>query len=259
MKQTNLIVLVPLCLAGTALATVSPYAYITGEAGNPWGLSDPEDGMARCFGEFDQYAFENVNPATLFSDQRRFVYLEGGDHESDAMETFLGANSGLINDWVTSGGRLLINAAPNVGDGMNVGFGVYLACQELSLTSTAADPGHPVYNGPFSPVGTEIGGNYFSMAYIVGGGMSPITINSWGSAVVAEKDVGQGHIVVGGISLPYWFFQQPDGYNYYDNIIDYSASVPAPGVGAVMVLGLAGIGRRRRATPPAPPRGPSVP
>lgn len=248
MKRTSLIVLVHLCVAGVASAAVSPYAYITGEAGDPWGLSDPEDGMARCFGAFDQYAFESVNPETLFSDQRRFVYLEGGDHEADAMEAFLGANSSLINDWVNSGGHLLINAAPNVGDGMKVGFGVYLACQELSLTSTAADPGHPVYNGPFSPVGTEIGGNYFSMAYVLSGDMSPITINSWGNAVVAEKDVGQGHIVVGGITLPFWFFQQPDGYNYYDNLISYSATVPAPGAGAVMVTGLLATGRRRRAT-----------
>ena len=38
------------------------------------------------------------------------------------LETFLTANITLIENWVASGGKLLLNAAPNEGDGMSFGF-----------------------------------------------------------------------------------------------------------------------------------------
>jgi len=51
--------------------------------------------------------------------------MEGGDVDATEMETFLTSNMAAIQNWVSNGGSLFLNAAPNEDNGMDFGFGLF--------------------------------------------------------------------------------------------------------------------------------------
>lgn len=188
-------------------------------------------------GNWQDLRFETVSPATLFVPATTFVFLEGGDSTADALEAFLGANQPLIESWVAAGGSLLVNAAPNVGDGMSFGFGgVSLVYPGYSDDGTAVDPGHPIFVGPYGSVAATLHGGLLGHATISGPGILGILKNpTTGNLNLAEMDFGAGHVIFGGLTLPwfnpYWA-PQPDATNFQKNLLFYAANA-----GAVVACG----------------------
>lgn len=108
-------------------------AYVRSNTGSPWSVvpSNPgsnEAAMNTTFGvgNWSDLRFETVDANLLFSSANSFIFLEGGDRTANALEYFLNTNEALISNWVSNGGRLFLNAAPNEGDGMDFGFGISL-------------------------------------------------------------------------------------------------------------------------------------
>src|SRR5437867_12847692 len=103
--------------------------------------------------------------------------MEGSDNNAQAMNLFLVNNLSALSNWVAAGGSLFLNAAPNVGGNINFGFGVTLVYPDGSATNAAANPAHPIFNGPYLPVGTIFSGNSFAHATLSGDGMTVLMTN----------------------------------------------------------------------------------
>jgi hypothetical protein len=138
------------------------------------------------------------------------------------LETFLDANIGSIEDWVDMGGHLFLNAAPNEGDGMSFGFGgVSLVYADFCSTADAVDLGHPIFAGPFTPVGTTWTGTSFGHATISGGGTTLIDDNADGGVVLSELSWGAGTVLFGGMTTTNFHSPAPEAGNLRRNILSY--------------------------------------
>ncbi|MBW2290786.1 MAG: hypothetical protein JRG94_00590, partial [Deltaproteobacteria bacterium] len=150
-----------------SLAYVEPaaagYVYIRSNVGLPWGSSAPTDAMDVVFGSGNwiDERYETAIVGSVFSADNSFVYMDGSDDNALELAAFLTANIAAIESWVAAGGRLLINAGPNEGGDIDLGFGIALTYQvgvTNSATADANETSHAVFAGPATPVGTSFTG-----------------------------------------------------------------------------------------------------
>ncbi len=200
-------------------------AYVRSTIGEPWGSSDNDMAMNRVFGSnvWQDLRYETVSPAALFSPAMHFIFLEGSDDNANALNTFLTANLATLQTWVSNGGSLFINAAPNQGANINLGFGVTLNYgTQISTIGAAAIPVNPIFNGPFTPVGTNWTGDNFSHATVSGAGLAPLIINiNNGSIILGEINAGLGHVLFSGMTVPIFQSPEPQADNLRANILAY--------------------------------------
>ena len=198
----------------------------------PWYTVTNSEAMDDVFVDgWDVAYFEDLDPAAIFSAATCFVWLEGGDAMANELEDFLNDNIVLIEGWVASGGHLLLNSAPNEGDGMDFGFdGTELNYAWYTNTAEIYDASHPVAVGPFTPVGTTWTGSSFGHATIEGD-FDTIIIDQFAPdrVVLAEKDWGAGHVIFGGMTPTFFHSPATEAYNLRTNILSYlSACATAP-------------------------------
>ncbi|MDG1780544.1 MAG: hypothetical protein P8H59_06320, partial [Flavobacteriales bacterium] len=193
-----------------------------------WDTSDAQyhiDALDQLYGagNWSDLRVETLNVTDLL-DNHSFIYIDGGDGGANEVEAFLNANLPALEAWVSAGGNLLLNAAPNEGDGMSFGFGgVELLAINLFYDAEASDPAHPIFDGGLP---TSWTGNYFGHALICPAGMSAI-MNETGSPTdvcLAEMDFGSGKAVFGGLTLPFFGNDQwtEGSYDLLVNILDYT-------------------------------------
>ena len=185
---------------------------------------------------------------TSFLTGETFAYIEGGDNGTNAMETFLSTNSANILSWITGGGSLFVNAAPNQGNGLSFG-GLTLNYNGGSFCGTgcnAVDPANPIFVG----AGTSFGGSSFSHATVTGG-TSLIENSANGDSILSELSIGSGVLLLGGMTTTN-FHSGGSPEQLRANILGYTANmgtvapVPLPAGGALLLFGLGGlIGARR--------------
>ena len=108
--------------------------YIKSNIGNPWGSVTNQAAMDLAFGldAWTLESFELVDVAAVFSPTTGIVFIDGSDGQATELNTFLITNLPSIEAWVTAGGRLLLNSAPNEGSSMDFGFGGTNACLAFS-------------------------------------------------------------------------------------------------------------------------------
>ena len=117
-----------------------------------WDTSDAQyhiDALDQLYGagNWSDLRVETLNVTDLL-DNHSFIYIDGGDGGANEVEAFLNANLPALEAWVSAGGNLLLNAAPNEGDGMSFGFGgVELLAINLFYDAEASDPAHPIFDG----------------------------------------------------------------------------------------------------------------
>ncbi len=241
-------------------------AYLRSDTEAPWGIdsSDPgsnEAAMDTAFGSgnWGNLRFETADANALFSSAYTFIFLEGGDDNANSMESFLTDNRTLIQNWVSNGGSLFLNAAPNEGDGMDFGFGIslnYIQEDELTHSHNAfpVDNSHAIFNKPYGETAPKFTANWFSHATVSGNDLTPLIMGDVGT-ILAEMSYGQGHILAGGMTLANFHSPQPEAYHLLANILDYAASVgtspiPEPSAYALItatgLLGLVSIRRRKQ-------------
>jgi len=212
------------------------YIYSNAYGGyEPWYTTTNTGAMNSAFGTegVDWYRtyFETADPGAVFSASTCFVFLEGSDAHAIALEAFLDDNAALIESWVSGGGNLFLNAAPNEGDNIDFGFGgVHLIYPWYAGLASAADPMHAIFNGPFLPVGTEWTGSSFSHAVLNGGGTTPLIIDELTPTrvILAEKAWGSGKVLFGGMTTNNFHNPELESANLRANILRYLACAPPP-------------------------------
>ncbi len=196
-----------------------------------WSANENEHiiAMNALYGEdnWSDLRFEDVDADDLLANHS-FIYLEGGDMGATAMATFLSNNLPAIENWVSNGGHLLINAAPNVGGDINLGFGgVSLNVDQFTDFGEASDAAHPIFAGG---IATSYEGNWLGHSIICPPGMSAI-MNATGApneVLLAEMNYGDGLAVFGGLTIPFFgdsqWQPQPDAAQLAFEILAYTAN-----------------------------------
>lgn len=235
---------------------------------NPeWGQNGNQYQMDNIFGTggWTDARIETVNTTSLFSSATDFIFLEIGNTGWNEGVSFIQSNQTAMENWVASGGRLLINGANNEGPiPANLGFGVTAINSSGSDASVASNPLHPIFLGPATPVGTSWDGSSFRHQAL-SGSLTSIIEDSAGNIVLGERSFGAGNVVFGTLTLPFFsnngvghpsWNPRPEVVNLHENIIRYAAAtevsaVPEPSSLALLGIGacVAGVGaacRRRR-------------
>ncbi len=204
------------------------YLYSNSTGGEPWFTTSNTTAMNTAFGaegtDWFRGFFETVNVAEVFGPTSCFVFMDGSDSHANELETFLATNIGAIEAWVSAGGKLLLNSAPNEGDGMSFGFGgTSLVYAYYTGTANAVDAGHPIFNGPYLPCGTSFSGSSFGHARITGTGLTNVMADAFAPSniVLAEKAWGSGWVMFGGMTTNNFHSPATNAANLRANIMEY--------------------------------------
>ena len=219
------------CNLGPITGTGAMYIYSNSTGGEPWFQVTNTTAMNTVFGAegigWTRDYYETVDPLLAFSPDNCFIFLEGSDTHADELEAFLSANIGTIESWVTSGGKLLLNSAPNEGDGMSFGFdGTSLIYDGGASAVTAADASHPIFNGPILPVGTDFTGGNFSHARVEGTDITSVIIETGTTDItLGEKAWGDGLVMFGGMTTNNFHSPILEAANLRANILAYLSCI----------------------------------
>jgi hypothetical protein len=235
-----------LAISGTASAA-GDVAYVSQTGGEPWGMSGNVHALNDVFGvgNWDRLDFPTAVGNGLWD--YGFILLDGGDGATDQFTAFVNTYRADMEDWVSAGGSLIINAA-RWSDGSDLYLGMDITMHDgPSDTGTALDVTHPIFDGPFGYTGDFFEGDYLAHDWLSGDGFKELMRGDNGMPILVEKVYGGGNVIAGGLTLP--FFGEHDLWSencgpMHRNLLAYGYAVPAPG--ALALLALAGCARRRR-------------
>ncbi len=241
-----------------AAALVATFATQTHAAslvtfGNPWGeRATVVAAMDLAFGSGGWT--DRDSPADSgFLASESFLYMEGGDRTTNEMEAFLNAQSASILNWVSGGGRLLINAAPNEGDGLSFG-GLTLNYASGPYCDELCAPVDPTIDMFASMTTATFGGDSFSHGTVSGGEVDYIR-DATGNSLLSSLGLGAGAIFMGTMTTTNWHSLFGEELLLRANILEFAATgtvdpvpeVPLPAAGWMLLAGLAGLaGMARR-------------
>lgn len=212
----------------TLSATSQAKYYLREQAGEPFGSQSNPNNMNTAFGtgNWTQADFQTVNPLALFQSSVCFIFMEGSSTGANELNTFLTANTTAMQNWVNAGGYLLINAAPNEGGNINLGFGAtlnYTTATGPYITTISAVPAmtsHAIFSGPATPAGTVFTGNYTAQGFITATGGTAIVTSTAGT-VLYEIAAGSGKAMFSTIITSNFMSPSPNAANFKSNILSY--------------------------------------
>ncbi|MBZ0113667.1 MAG: hypothetical protein K8J08_14475 [Thermoanaerobaculia bacterium] len=242
-------------------------AYIRG-ATPPWNETTNEAAMDAAFGAGNWSDLRMADGPAPFlpGSGHNVIFLEGSDDTALELAAYLAANQATIEAWVSDGGRLLLNSAPNEGGNINFGFGgITLQNGFFADGVTAADASHPVFQGPLTPVVTDYTGNSFSHGVVDGGGLAAIILGTAGGGdniaslsaigqdgggggdptgliVLGEVPFGNGLLLAGGMTTNNFHEPLLEAANLRANILFYLADATLGGPPVIAIPTLSGWG-----------------
>ena len=198
--------------------SVLPVAYISNTT-QPWNRQSNIIGLDEVYpNEWAHYFYGTVVAAEIFVPERLVVFIEGGDLDTLLMLNFLNANTQLIEDWVTAGGKLLISMASNWNLGVvDLGFGISSFGRIYDPNGWPVDVNDPFFtDSPYSPIIPSTGqysGNFFSHYHFSGPDLEPLIRDSASRITLSQKTVGLGLVRFSGMTLP-WFIDDNNSGNW---------------------------------------------
>lgn len=187
----------------------------------PWGSVDDATAMDEVFGSghwtsYSSYVDANTNFNSIFSANTSFVYLQGGAGSDLNLVNFLsiGSNNSSILNWVSNGGRILMESA---------GWNTDVSLGGVTLLNYHSPSGSLVSTGGLTQAGIETfthypivninrNGYYLAHNYIVADpGIQLITfiegqkdLDSSIVPIVSGFRYGAGYILFSGLTLYRW-------------------------------------------------------
>lgn len=240
--KKKLVILIVFCFfVFTQLANAASIGYMTMNGQEPWNQPGGVNAMNTVFGNgnWDRLNFNAGN--TVLNGSYNFLYIDGGDGATLGWMNYINTNRGALESYVSAGGNLLLNAARwDDNSDFNLGFGAALI-SGFSMTGSAIDPNHAIFQGPYGATGDSFNGSWFSHDYVQGAGLSGLINDKDNRMILAEMSYGNGKVMLGG--LTYAFFGEHDSWSpntlaLRNNILSYAAGTPTPQVPepATMVL-----------------------
>jgi len=152
-------------------------------------------------GNWDRLTFDNAVPSGIFTPGHyQFLFFDGGDVATLPFEAFVNAQRSTLQSWVAAGGSLFLNAARWWDNNpFDLGFGATLNLGG-SATGTAVDPSHPIFNA-LRPDRNLLDRLRVLPRYITGADLTTLIINSSGLSILSEREYGEGHVMLGGLTL----------------------------------------------------------
>ncbi|MBK8487955.1 MAG: hypothetical protein IPL48_09225 [Bacteroidetes bacterium] len=206
--------------------TAAYYIYSNVASGSePFYTTGGVDVMNTVYGagEWTLGYFETVDADAVFSTATCFIWLEGGGYQASELSNFVTTNSTAIQNWVASGGHLFINSMPYEGDAIDYGFGGVTRTAPYSSYVYSATQGmdHPIYDGPYTPVGT-----YYSYAYsnaVITGDVDPVLVNNDDESMIilGEKSWGAGVVMFGSLYTYVYWTDAAEAENLHNNLVSY--------------------------------------
>jgi|SRR5579871_143728 len=253
MMRIDIRTLAALCLGLIAApsAQAADFLYMTG-ASNPWGQNGGDQAMDAAFG-VGNWDKANGFDGSAFASGYKFIYFDGGDGTSTEFNSFVSNNVTQIENFVSSGGRVMLNAArwdysPST---LGTGFGTSLEGED-TYTSFASNSGQLTAAGVaaglgLNGAGTSWTGGYFSHDIVTGADTCLVE----GTAGCVFGSTAQG-LFVGGQTDP--FFQSAGGLALRTNELFLAAEgavppitpAPEPATWAMLILGFGFVGTALR-------------
>lgn len=202
--------------------------YIHLSTADPFGSTDNQDKMDEVFGEdgWTEEFFDTMDPNDVFNENTCFVYIDGGDYTAIEFKAFVDENINTMENWVTSGGNLILNAAPYEGANINLGFGgVTLNFPSYVYWGEATDDGFVIFNAPYTPVGDDWTGFFYNFAHakITGTGLTKLIEDFYtpSTAVLQMKEWGEGIVLFGGMTPAQYHSPPTEADNLRKNIFEF--------------------------------------
>lgn len=199
----------------------------------PWGLDDYANAMDAVFGVGVWTAASVIDNVPAILADASFIYVEGSDNGAEDIKAWLTLYGDELTAWVSNGGTLFINIAPNEGGSFELPFGTMLTYPDFGTMGSAAT-GHPIFSGPFTPVATEYTGDDFYAHATLSGSGNELMVNESGDSILVELTGTGGRVFYGTITAPTFHDPLPESQNLLQNIISYVAFGPmvTPGTNA---------------------------
>lgn len=206
-------------------------AFVHAAIGVPYSHLNYTNELTTAFGSanlWHEMTYEGVDAQKLFSDNYNYIYLEGSDHNADELETFFTTYQQLIENWVAAGNVLFLNAAPNEGDGLHVGFGGVQLVRGTYTNAQALNTSLPMFNGPRTPIGTQFSGTYSLAAVVCPEEMDTtrILVTDNGTDLLVQANWGNGTVLFGGMNLTGFHQPSVEAYNFKINLHYYLKELP---------------------------------
>jgi hypothetical protein len=178
--------------------------------------------MNAVFSQWDALYYPSVDAATLLSPAYKVIFLEGGYYGGAGLSDFINTNSLVLENWVATGGALFIGCSTVGGvSQINLGFGgvVFYDYNQgyEGYNGLVQAPGHPIFNGPFTPANGDFTGSQFYLGTFTGD-VGTVLIQE-NNVCLAEKIWGAGKVYFSTITPPYYTQPQPNTQNLLQNIL----------------------------------------
>lgn len=243
MSLTKKATTVAAALLFASLAHAGTVVYQTGTA-DPWGNLTNDNAMDSAFGSGNWVKHYGFN--TGMFPGASMVYLDGSDSQAGQLSAFLSANQSVLQSYVSNGGHLFINSAPNQGGDFDMNFGVTLHYEDFSENAEVTSAG--VAAGlTAGGITSSYSGSYFSHASLSGGGVSNLVQGDTG-IIFGGMNYGSGFVAFGGQTTTNFHTPNGDAEMLLANELRYVAAVPEPATYAMFGagFGLLGLMARRR-------------
>jgi hypothetical protein len=192
---------------------------------DPWGMTTTDDALNTVFGSgtWTKTNYSTISATTIFSASNSFVMIEGGDDNLD-FPVYMSTNQSTIENWVTSGGVLLIKSAPNYGSSsIPLGFSsTQLIYPRYSITVSLTTEGiNTIGAGPSLPMATNFSGYSYAHATISGSGYTVLisSNDNSGESVLSYKSFGLGKVIISTMTDPNFISPSPESQNLLNNTI----------------------------------------
>lgn len=212
--------------------------YMTGST-DPWYVKpsdpgSPDAALNRALGA-GNWSKDQGFTTTAIDSGTAFLYIDGGYQTSTAFDTFMTKNVLALQNYVSKGGVLFLNASRYDTADQALGFGVTLK-HGYSPSATAVVANSLVFNGPNGATGTNFTGGYFAndtLSFSSDSGFQTL-LNGTAGAVLGYEKYGAGMVIFGSMSDPKYDLPLAQAETLRANIISFGDNAFVPVVAAAL-------------------------